>query len=406
MGGKKMTPEYEYTQTRYVGPFERIKDSIKGVFVGIILFCLAFPLIFWGERRTNIGEVVEKAQEVDLSTPQTGLDGKPIRGMGTMEAQTPALDTEFLATGKFLFLQRIPEIFSWEEKKETKKEKEGNKEVEKITYKYEKKWVTEPQDSSKFKRPQTPSNGKLSLTKKEVYAENVSVGKFKVDPTRIDLHYGVSDITFSNEQWVPGDGRYPSGRYLYSRNGADTNSLIGDERIGYRGWPLPDGGQKVTVAGSISGDQLGAMVYDESEKLFILFPGTSQELVARLKTEHSMTTWIIRIVGFFFIWGGMSLMIGPFTTMLEFIPLLGSFGSGLIHMFLGALALFLAVVTIIFAKMFIVVLLIAAMVIGGLIFAVFKGIAASNAKAIGGGAAAFATQSPPPPPPPPPPPAS
>ena len=48
------------TRTEHVSWFERIVDAIKGVLVGLLLFVVSFPLLFWNE-----GRAVRRAQDLE-----------------------------------------------------------------------------------------------------------------------------------------------------------------------------------------------------------------------------------------------------------------------------------------------------------------------------------------------------
>jgi hypothetical protein len=393
---------FTVTETTYVGPFDRLKNSIKGVFLGFLLFVLAFPLLFWGERRTNVGELVEKAEMVDLNTPPAGIEGKHIKGQALLKAQTPATDPEFLNNANFLALRRHAEIYAWVEEKETKTEQSGGTEKKTTTYKYHKKWVGTPEDSRQFKQQQTPQNPTTRMFKdSSSFASGVVIGKLECSPEKATL-MGMKPFTPSVDQWIKADGRFPSGSFVYFRQGADSIPQIGDERVSFNGWPLPAEGFQVSVAGSIAGSKIGPLIYDSTSEFLGLHPGTPGEMEAQLKSEHSMMTWIIRLVGFFMMFGGMAAIVGPFTTAMEYIPIVGSMGSSVIHGILFVIALFLTVTTIIFAKMFYVAIGIGVLVLGGLFFLIIKGLAGGKPGSAHQPAMAAAHNAPPPPPPPPP----
>jgi hypothetical protein len=357
------------SERQILGPFDRLKESIKGVFIGIILFVLAFPVLFFTERRTNLGEVVEKAAPVDFSATVSGKDGQPVRGEGPLTVATPAVDKNFLTKPDFLHLERISEVFAVHERKETKTRKEGTKEIRETIYHYENKWEKSPQDSSKFHEAKYRQPLRTrKFNSQTFYAQGVKVGPYEVDPSKARLMKSI-DISPEADHWVEGPGRKPSGTYMYFSSTAAASPAIGDERLHYRGWPLNSGGEKVSVAGTISGSRIEPITYDESGRFLALHPGTALEMIAQLKSEHSAITWVVRVVGFIMMWAGMSMMIGPFTTALSFVPILGSFGNGFIHLVLGMIAFILTLITVLFAQLFWLVV-----VLGALTMAIFAGL--------------------------------
>ena len=50
----------EFSEVTTVSWFSRIKESVKSVLVGVLLFCASFPLLWWNE-----GRAVQTARSLD-----------------------------------------------------------------------------------------------------------------------------------------------------------------------------------------------------------------------------------------------------------------------------------------------------------------------------------------------------
>ena len=76
-------------------------------------------------------------------------------------------------------------------------------------------------------------------------------------------------------------------------------------------------------------------------------PGTREEAIQALATEHKTVGWVLRVVGFLMMWFGLIMFFGPINTLLDIIPFLGSAGRFLVSVVMFPIALVLSLVTII-----------------------------------------------------------
>src|SRR3954454_24724259 len=88
-----------YTSVTRQGYFERIGNAIKGVVVGLVLFVISFPLLFWNEGRAvgtanQIAEVEKQTVSVAPAKVDTANDGKPVHFTGNATGQA-LTDPEF-----------------------------------------------------------------------------------------------------------------------------------------------------------------------------------------------------------------------------------------------------------------------------------------------------------------------
>ena len=181
-----------YTETTTQSWGSRLGDSIKGIIVGIILFIVSFPLLFWNEGNSvKVAKALEEGRGVtvevaDINKIDSANDGKLVHMTGDATTQDVLKDTEFGIEYNGMMLYRHVEFFQWVEKthEETKKNM-GGSETTVTTYTYEKRWCDKPVDSTTFKEAGHANQVFYSVSDAEQRAENVKYGAFKFSPGMI-----------------------------------------------------------------------------------------------------------------------------------------------------------------------------------------------------------------------------
>src|SRR3954452_5853960 len=146
-----------YREVSSEGWGSRLGKAVKGVVVGLVLFLVSFPLLFWNE-----GRAVHRAQDLEEGTKNVvsisadkadqANNGKLVHLTGKAEPKGTLTDPDFGVSVHAIRLTRTVEMYQWkEEKKEEKKKKLGGGEETVTTYNYNKGWSDDLQDSSKFK---------------------------------------------------------------------------------------------------------------------------------------------------------------------------------------------------------------------------------------------------------------
>jgi hypothetical protein len=337
----------QHTEVGYRSLGDNLIDSLKGVVVGIVLFLVSFPILWWNEGRTDISTVAKRAVIVDATTgaaSSTG-EGKLVSVTGAISGDAPIGDPEYLKPGPWVRLRREVEMYAWVEtvtKKETKQLGGGTK-VEK-TYSYEKKWTAHPQDSSEFKVPDGHENPSLDVHAATFSASRAHVGGFGFTLDTIELP--TARPVALTDAMLPPHGPRRVGDMLYldhGGRGTPEAPRVGDVRIKFA---AVENTRQVTAFGQRQGTELVAYLHAGKDRLFRVVDGTHAEAVAHLHAEHTAITWILRLVGFLFMWLGLALVLGPINAVLDIIPLLGSAGRALTGIALFPVALVLTGITI------------------------------------------------------------
>ena len=97
----------DYTEVTKTGWFSRIGGSIKGIFVGFLLFIASFIVLFWNEGRADLSRVAERATEFPASEQaDAALDGTLVAASGILSTDDEVSDGKYLAQGPYLSLHR------------------------------------------------------------------------------------------------------------------------------------------------------------------------------------------------------------------------------------------------------------------------------------------------------------
>lgn len=393
MGGLTGNRDH-YSKVENITPqgfFQRMKRAIGGVVIGFLLFFSAFPLLRWGENRQNLAEFVEKAKTVtaDSMPAETGL----IKVSGLITSTESVNDPDLLnpLTGKkILRLERSVQMYAWTEKKRT--EEQGNQKITHFDYSTE--WTGSPANSSGFDTQQGHFNPPLTLENKTSQVSSALVGKLPFEASRADF-YEAADFKIEDSYLNKASGKSltTDGKYVYlaygvsapTMNYADpyginpqpapiaqrnpsNNPQVGDVRVSYRAFADAQNG---TVAGDWNGTMITPHVYDKTATFLGVYPGSAEAFAAHLEFLHKAGTWGIRIATFFMMWIGLGLIIGPLTTLVESIPIIGGAGKSVIGLFTGALAFIFWCVALILAQTWILILL-CLLVVGAVGWVVMK----------------------------------
>ncbi len=339
-----------YTEVKKTGWGQNIAKSIIGVLVGAIMFIVSFVVLWNSEGRVNLGTVAEKAVVLDRESLKSSAEGELVAVTGPITTTELLGDPDYLKPGKYIMLDRVVEMYAWIEETETEtKKKTGGGTEEKTTYRYKKTWTSNPQESSEFKIPEGHENPSMSVKSKTFYVDDAKIGTYSFDLRTATLP-GSDNIELNrNIAIAHWDAKLIGTDYIFKGSGPYEDPRVGDLRISFK---AVHAGIKVTLFGKLKGREIIAYYHKGKTRLYRAFAGTKDEAIVQLKTEHKVTGWILRIVGFLLMWIGLSLVFGPLSAILDVLPFLGSVGRGLIGVITFFVALILSVITILISMIF------------------------------------------------------
>jgi hypothetical protein len=374
-----------------VGWGSRLGKSIVGALLGVVLFIVAFPLLIWNEYNSvqtirALEEGAGKCATVAADKVDPANNGNLVHTTGEAATTETLKDDQFGVSANALKLTRKAEIYQWVERSETKTEKKGGgKEVKVTSYYHDKKWVEKPVDSSSFNEDdathEVPRNvGTLPYTDDKAYAQEPKLGAFKLTRTQVDdldSKVPAADktlpVTTEMLAALPNDVKErdrltvtDGGFYLPYKAKADAvkppddetapkddakgvkddaaGPQIGDVRVTFTAVKP----QKVSVLGQQKDGEIVPWESSNGVKVGDLRTGahTKEQMFEALQGENAARTWILRLIGFALMAGGIFLVGKPIAVFGDFLPMLGSFVEGALFVVAVIIALPLTLMTI------------------------------------------------------------
>src|SRR5215212_1980184 len=158
------TMPYQFVTTTRTSWLGNIMNSFVGVLFGVVLFVIAFPVLWFNEGRTNMATVAQASVLVDGTSVNAQTEGKQVAVAGTLASNEQLGDPPYLAEGAYVQLNRNVEMFAWVEHKSTDTRKDvGGSSTTTTTYTYDKQWTSSPEDSQAFEHAQGHTNPPLSV---------------------------------------------------------------------------------------------------------------------------------------------------------------------------------------------------------------------------------------------------
>lgn len=314
----------EFTEISKTGWGGNIKNALVGALIGILLFFGSFIVLWRNEGRTNMAKVAAKTVIVPADRAEPASDGRAVSLTGELTAAEPLGDPKFLKPGPYIALERRVEMFAWIEEKETKeKQNTGGSTTRETTYRYKQDWTGDPDDSKGFRHPDGHANPPLAFGSESFTVPSATIGAYAVDPVAMVLpgtrRLGL-DATLLN---VKGGGYALSGEQLFIGTGTPDAPKIGDVRVSFDVVPS---GIRVTAFGKAEAGALVPYLHRGKDRLYRAIAGTRDEAIAVLAREHTVTGWLLRLVGFLMMWIGLQALFGPVVAVLNVLPFLGKVG--------------------------------------------------------------------------------
>ncbi len=344
-----------FTETSSESIFSRLGNSIKGVLFGIVLIPLAIVLLSWNEGRAvktaaSLKEGAAAVVSVSADAAQAANEGKLIHLSGEAKTENTVTDPMFQISRNAIRLSRKVEMYHWTESKEQKTHKKlgGGTETE-TTYTYSKKWSNDLIDSSDFKHREGHENPtSMIANNSNVIAESVTMGAFKLPSKIIDKMKGDSPLSLTSAEVVklPAELKEKvklAGEFLYV--GADpAAAAVGDQKITFT--ILKPG--VFSILARQTGNTLGTYPTKAGRELERVESGdvTAAEMFDHAKSENTLVTWGLRLLGLIVMTIGISLILSPIATIADVIPLFGDLvgmGTGLAALFMAS---FISVIVI------------------------------------------------------------
>ncbi len=340
------------TEVQTESYFSRLGNSFKGIGGGLLLFLIAFPLLFWNEGRavkrakaleTGAGAVVSvQADKVDPAN-----EGKLVHVTAKADTKDVLTDPLFKISSTAIRLERRVEMYQWKQNESSKTEKQLGGGTKKTTvYTYEKVWSDKPVNSAHFKEAGHENPG-FPFESEKLRANHVTLGDFLLNDSLVDR------LGDSRKLPVPADYKLPatlSGKsdaaYVHvsrkssapsqvsqeqpADNAGDaalTEPAIGDLRISWYA-VVP---HEVSIVARQTGKTFSAYpVGSESILLIADSVQSAEAMFQSAQSANSAMTWFLRIAGLVMMYVGLSCVLRPLSVLMDVIPFLGDLiGAGI-----------------------------------------------------------------------------
>lgn len=319
--------------------FSRLGESIKSVLVGLLLFVVSFPLLFWNEgRAVRTARSLEEGAGAVVSVPADAVnatnEGKLVHMSGAVATDAPLVDPDFGVQAQAVKLIRDVEMYQWKEdkKSETKKKLGGGEETV-TTYTYEKAWSSDPIDSAQFQETSGHENpGSFPVQANTVVADPVRLGAFQLSPEQIDQLTDAQDLPVNGAmaEAVPEPMReqvqLSSGAFYMGQN--PSSPQIGDVRIHFH-VVRP---AAASVVGVQTGSTFAPYQAEAGDTVLLVEEGThgAAEMFQSAQKANAVMTWILRAVGWLLMFLGLAMVFKPISVFADVVPLFGTMlGAGL-----------------------------------------------------------------------------
>ena len=329
--------------------WSRLMESIKGVVFGLLIFLLAFPLLYWNEGRSAkaskaIGEGRGSVVTIQPDAVDDQYQGKLVHITGLASSTEKLEDSEFDISRKTaLRLKRTVEMYQWQEHQEKKKRKKmGGGEETTITYTYDKVWSEELIDSSRFKERGYENPSYMEFKSRMFSAHDVDLGVFnlKADLVKqidswedLNLEAGGESDPFARKEMTlekrPDRRKLHNGGYYFGDNPSEPE--VGDLKVKFR-VVMP-----TTVSIVAAQDENSFKPYKTSndKKIYRLQVGehSATDMFDILQKENTQLTWILRGVFFLMMVIGLNMIFRPLVVVADVVPLFGNLLSTGVGMF-------------------------------------------------------------------------
>lgn len=336
-----------FTETTHKSWFDRLKEAIVGVLIGLVMIPGAVVLLFWNEGRavTTARSLTEGAGLVVSVSPQRidpANNDKLVHVSGDVTLGGQAADPEFGVSAAAVKLVRKVEMYQWkEESRSEKRTKLGGGEETVTTYHYSRVWSDRFNDSSRFKQSGGHHNPPMRFTGRDFLVSKANLGAFDLGPDTLRQLSGgeplpVPPAAEARARQTAGNMARVIDSQIYVGRDPGTPQ-VGDLRISYEAVVV----NQVSVIGRQAGSGFGTYQTKAGDQLLMVEKGLvpAATMFKHAQDANTVLTWILRGVGALVMFIGFGLFFRPLGVLADVIPILGDIirlGTGAISLAMTA----------------------------------------------------------------------
>lgn len=202
------TTSTSVTTTTRKSWFDRMKDALAGVIVGILMYLLAFPVVTMGEgsfvHREKVLKIVKNNFGDEIKEDTFDLEeqkGKKIwHETGDTRTKQTLIDKAFnVSKEEKLFLHRKVEMYQYYETSSTHTEQDnfGGGETTKKTYHIKEEWFESPKGNPEHfqdkRNPAFPTIGEEKLQTRYFFPDDLTIKQIKVSQSQKSKFKNLAD---------------------------------------------------------------------------------------------------------------------------------------------------------------------------------------------------------------------
>lgn len=307
-----------------LGFWAQLWQSIVGVLFGFLFVGGAIFGIFWNENASvQVARALDEGLGVTIAASADRVDatneGKLVHVTGPLASREGVRDDLLGLSGQGLRLVRYVEMYQWRESGSTN---QGQR-----TYSYSREWSSSRHDSSRFRDAANHRNPVMPFSGQIFTAGDGMIGVYRLGAQAIAAFQSRSEIALPPPQvLVDAFGRRMNkpasivdGKLYASRDPA--NPEIGDIRVSWRIVPVGPG----SLAARQTAGELTAYSARNGRPVLLAATGThsADAMFTQGQADNRFWTWILRAVLLFLMFVGFLMIMGPFTTLASYVPILG-----------------------------------------------------------------------------------
>lgn len=331
----------------------RIGSSFVGIIVGLLLFILSFPLLYWNEgRAVHRIHTLEEGQgivvDIDANHINSANNNRLVHATALANTSEQLSDSIFRLSENAIKLRRIVKMYQWQQETDSRSEKQlGGSQQTVTTYRYTKTWSSSLINSNNFEHPNGHRNpAAMEISNREMQANHVNLGEFNLPFDMVNRINAYEKVDIDPSKPVPeeyGDKlRHYDGGYYYGDSPSEP--AIGDLRINFEVIrPL-----MISLIAQQIGNSFQAYKTKSGGSISLLQVGNydSAAMFSQAFTENTILTWILRVVGFLIMTIGLNLISRPLAVLADVVPFIGSIVSSVTGLAAFLLAIALSFTTI------------------------------------------------------------
>ncbi|MBN9070967.1 MAG: TMEM43 family protein [Rhizobiales bacterium] len=337
-----------FTVTTKTSWLTRLKNSVIGALLGLLLIVVMVVLLFWNEGRAvqtarSLAEGAGIVVDVPAAPVDAANEGRLVHVSGDVATPHRPADETFGISAEGVRLERRAEMFQWKESSETRtQDKLGGGQESTTTYSYSKAWDDSPVDSSRFKQPAGHENPPMEIVAKDFQVPEAGLGAFQLSPRVVSMIPAGKELAVSPDQTAAIDAAYSGNKRVTVSEGRiylgfnSTAPAVGDYRISYRLAPLGP----VSIVARQAATGFDDYQTEAGDALLMVATGTvpAEKMFKDAETANMVVTWLLRVVGLVFLCVGFSLTMLPLQAVAMVLPPVGRLigaGTGLVGTVLG-----------------------------------------------------------------------